>query len=67
MGKYLTEVIVEGKASVLDNLSEPYLIFLDNELGRLNQAVNIVAVQKGYRVLSVSESIGRWTVCLEKK
>jgi hypothetical protein len=67
MGKYLTEVIVEGKASVLDNLSEPYLILLDNELGRLNQAVNIVAVQKGYRVLSVSESIGRWTVCLEKK
>jgi hypothetical protein len=47
MGKrYLTQGIVEGKASVLDNLSEPYLFLLDDELERLLQAVNIVAVKK---------------------
>jgi hypothetical protein len=44
MARYLTQGIVEGKASVLDNLSEPYLFLLDTQLDRLLQAVVNLAV-----------------------
>jgi hypothetical protein len=67
-GKYLTELIIEGKASVLDNLPEPYLFLGDDELDRLLHAVNIVAVKKGYRVVSQSlnSSWGNVLVLMEK-
>ena len=68
-GKYLTEGIVEGKASVLDNLQEPYLFLLDIRLDRLEAAINIVAVKKGYRV--VNQSVDAWNkqvyVLMEKQ
>jgi hypothetical protein len=68
--KYLTELIIEGKEpSVLDNLPEPYLFLGDDKLDRLNQAVNIVAVKKGYRVVSQSlnTSWGNVLVLMEKE
>jgi hypothetical protein len=64
-GKYLTELIVEGKLP-LDQLPEPYLFLVDDTLNRLVKAINIVAA-KGYRVVSMSESLGSWTACMEKK
>ena len=64
-GLYITELIVEGKFS-FDELPEPYLFLIDDELDRLLKAINIVATKKGYRVVSVSASLGQWTACLEK-
>jgi hypothetical protein len=64
-GKYLTELIVEGKLP-LDQLPEPYLCLVDDTINRLVKAINIVAA-KGYRVVSMSESLGSWTACMEKK
>jgi hypothetical protein len=67
-GKKLTELIIEGKKSaVLDNLPEPLLFLDDDDLSRLNQAVNILVVNRGYRVLNISQGFGHYTVCLEKK
>ncbi len=52
MAKYLTELIIEGKSSVLDNLYEPYILLVDHKLDRLIQAINLVAVKKGYKVVN---------------
>ncbi|HET6715669.1 MAG TPA: hypothetical protein VFG90_00965 [Nitrososphaeraceae archaeon] len=53
MGKYITELIVEGKLP-LDELPESYLFLIDDTLNRLLKAINIVATEKGYRVVSHS-------------
>jgi hypothetical protein len=37
MGKKLTELIIEGNPSVIDNLSESYLFLVDKDLDRLEQ------------------------------
>jgi hypothetical protein len=67
-GKYLTEGIVEGKASVMDNLSEPYLFLQDDDRERLTRAMNILAIEKGYRVVNAFTWSGLpWVVCMEKK
>jgi hypothetical protein len=67
-GKYLTELIVEGKLP-LDQLPEPYLFLVDDTLNRLLKAINIVATEKEYRV--VSQSVDAWNklvyVLMEKK
>jgi hypothetical protein len=53
---------------VMDNLSEPYLFLIDTQLDRLLQAVNIIAIKKGYKV--VNHSVDAWNklvyVLLEK-
>jgi hypothetical protein len=67
MGKYTTEEIIEGKESVLDKIYKPYTILYDKQLDRLNQAINILAEKRGYRVVNVSEGWGGWTVCMEKR
>lgn len=69
MGKFVTEQIIEDKnGEVLDKIYKPYTLLQDINLDRLNQAITILVVKKGYRVVTVSESFGnRWTACLEKK
>ena len=68
MAKKMTEQIIEDKnGEVLDNIYKPYALLQDTDLDRLNKAINILAVKKGYRVVNVSESYGGiWTACLEK-
>lgn len=69
--KNVTEVIIEAENDdkVLDTaVYKPYTLLQDTNLDRLNKAINILAVKKGYRVVTVSESYGGiWTACLEKK
>jgi hypothetical protein len=68
MGKYLTELIIEGKPSVMDNLPEPYIFLVDKELKRLQEAVNILATEKGYRVINQSVTPVQYVyVLMEKK
>ncbi len=63
MGKTITGLIIEGKTSVLDSICKPYTILYDKQLDRrLTQAINILAVKRGYRVVNVSERWGGWTV-----
>jgi pyrroloquinoline quinone (PQQ) biosynthesis protein C len=68
MGKYVTELIIEAENDdkVLDTVNKPYTILYDTNLDRLNQAINILAVKRGYRVVNVSNSTAYWTACLEK-
>ena len=69
--KYLTELIIEGKQPEIVNkqLSEPYLFLVDDELERLQKAINILATTKGYRVVSQSLNVswGNVLVLMEKK
>jgi hypothetical protein len=68
MGKEVTELIIEDEnGEVLDKIYKPYTILYDSNLERLNQAINILAMKRGYRVISMSHGFGGWTVCLEKK
>jgi hypothetical protein len=71
MGKKMTELIIEAENDdkVLDTaVYKPYTLLQDTDLDRLNKAINILAVKKEYRVVSVSESFGQiWTACMEKK
>jgi hypothetical protein len=68
MGKDVTELIIEDEnGEVLDKIYKPYTLLKDTNLDRLNQAINILAMKRGYRVVTVSESFGsHWTACLEK-
>jgi hypothetical protein len=69
MGKNLTELIIEAKQkSMLDKitLAEPYLRLSDKDFNRLAQAVNIVAKEKGYRVVTFTIS-SIVTILMEKK
>jgi hypothetical protein len=68
MGKDVTELIIEDEnGEVLDKIYKPYTLLNDTNLDRPNQAINILAVKRGYRVVTVSESFGsHWTACLEK-
>jgi Skp family chaperone for outer membrane proteins len=68
MGKYATELIIEAENDdkVLDTVNKPYTILYDGNVDRLNKAINILAVKRGYRVVNVSNSIAYWTACLEK-
>jgi hypothetical protein len=67
MAKNITEVIIEAENDdkVLDTVNKPYTLLNDVSLMRLSQAINILAVKKGYRVVTMSESFGsHWTACL---
>jgi hypothetical protein len=70
--KNVTELIIEAKQkSTLDkiNLAEPYLWLSDKKFDRLAQAINIIAKEKGYRVVnySVDPMHKSMIVLMEKK
>ncbi len=70
MGKRLTELIIEGEQSVMDNLGEPYLFLVDRDLDRLEEAINILADEKmGYGAVnqSVDSMSKEVLVLMEKK
>jgi hypothetical protein len=64
--EFISQLITEGKFS-LDQLPEPYLCLVDDSINRLVKAINIVATEKGYRVVSMSQSLVYWTVCMVKE
>jgi hypothetical protein len=63
--EFISKLIVEGKFP-LDQLPEPYLCLVDDTINRLVKSINIVATEKGYRVVSLSQSLGWWAACMEK-
>ena len=68
--KSLTELIVEAKRKgTLDRISlpGPYIWLIDKEFGRVAQAVNIVAREKGYRVVNFHFRPKFVIVLMEKK
>lgn len=53
----------------MDNLGEPYLFLVDRDLDRLEEAINILAEEKGYGALnqSVDSMSKEVLVLMEKK
>lgn len=62
-----TKDIIKGKIP-LDNLPQPYLFLEDTNMEILTEAINILAVRKGYLVVSHSVMPhGTCNVCMKKK
>jgi hypothetical protein len=62
-----TKDIIKGKTP-LDNLPQPYLFLEDKNIEQLTEAINIVAISKGYRVVSHSVMPhGTCNVCMMRK
>ncbi len=51
---YLTERIMRHDPEILDNLPEPYMMLIDDEIHVLTPAINILAKEKDCRALSIT-------------
>jgi hypothetical protein len=62
-----TKDIIKGKIP-MDTLPQPYLFLEDTNIDQLTEAMNLIALKKGYRVVSHSVMPhGTCNVCMMKE